>query len=1056
MLQKFKEFSLGSGDSLEEIKEQARVLAEALNDAESPLVGYISTLDLVNSAVTNTNDIITDKLIKTLEDFGVNLETEKAVIQFSKLENVVSESSKKIAGYGVLLANGVVTQKQYTLLVSQQAKYIKEAETSMDEYLVSVGLLSEAQASARKNIRLFNKELINDKWLTKLKNKVKNTAANYYEIEEVIKDVENNTQDSFSGNIEQMSLLFSSIQNTIDNINTLKESLKKAKEEGEGNTEIEFELKINQEQLKSEVDMVMAMIKSGLEEVVETATKLRGVSRVWGEWARSLKNVEDGAERVRFSLKETQDTISVLLLTIGNAVFPSLGTILAGLYETVKDLPKTITDTIAGFAGLETAAEKLANIDIKVKITNAAQTAMEDLQKTYYDYGQSLIDSIISGVESGEEVDTSMLVKKMVFRMMAEQLVENSGIKEKMQSSISNLWKGMKLKDPVQVDGRVFDNLGSIQEEFVKINAQAKVLKEEMDALGTEEGLLERVKEIQKAIKETPDWDLSTQDTLKEELAIANQQYEGYKTLQNAYKILQDNVIKYNNALSGVMQNTTNAVYTSSQIANSAFNQVGLSSENVSKYLEQYGLISTDIAKKTSSNTVTAGNIIIESYNKIAESTRNAAVQSVENGNLMIKSLYAISDVARQTATDIGAATDSGEIFLTQEAKAISDRADVVSAEIKSLKEEARYAAIAISSLELEKSNAFLANGMPNEGKRKALDKIIEEQGKKLEQAHKAIERYQEEIEQLAVSFEEANKITPTVDSGGGITGSTWIDTFEGQAAKAEKITGSLGDSFDELGNKIWEFEKLNIDIDTEEIKQQADTIKEEINALLNTIFTPEEVIEMKTGDVRESISSMFAEAVVSGNYRDFKNGVYNMILGNITEALVNSSLMKGKIQKLVDQVMATDENFNMNDVQTILREVNSLWTETFDAGSPLGVLFSGLRDSLSQFGAFDISVNPAQVVTALPSEAMNKLDLAFQEVANRLSQAITESGLNSHIDLVNITTAYIERMTANSVVINSAVFDMSGDLVLNNIGGETVGAFLENLIKSEIASSRP
>ena len=108
---------------------------------------------------------------------------------------------------------------------------------------------------------------------------------------------------------------------------------------------------MNKEQLSSEIDMVMSMIKSGLDDVMATATKLRGVSRVWGEWARSLKNVEDGAERVRFSLEETQDTISIMLLTIGNAVFPSLGTMLAGLYDSVKDLPQTITDIIAGFAG---------------------------------------------------------------------------------------------------------------------------------------------------------------------------------------------------------------------------------------------------------------------------------------------------------------------------------------------------------------------------------------------------------------------------------------------------------------------------------------------------------------------------------------------------------------------------------------------------------------------------------------------------------------------------------------------------------------------------------
>jgi hypothetical protein len=115
-----------------------------------------------------------------------------------------------------------------------------------------------------------------------------------------------------------------------------------------------------------------------------------------------------------------------------------------------------------------------------------------------------------------------------------------------------------------------------------------------------------------------------------------------------------------------------------------------------------------------------------------------------------------------------------------------------------------------------------------------------------------------------------------------------------------------------------------------------------------------------------------------------------------------------------------------------------------------------GLRDGLSEFGAIEVDVNPGQVVTALPSEAMNRLDIAFQEVADRLSQAITESGLNSHIDLVNITTAYIERMTANSVVINNAIFDMSGDLVLNNISGSTVGEFLENLVIAQVEASKP
>jgi hypothetical protein len=145
-----------------------------------------------------------------------------------------------------------------------------------------------------------------------------------------------------------------------------------------------------------------------------------------------------------------------------------------------------------------------------------------------------------------------------------------------------------------------------------------------------------------------------------------------------------------------------------------------------------------------------------------------------------------------------------------------------------------------------------------------------------------------------------------------------------------------------------------------------------------------------------------------------------------------------------------------MNDVKSILGEIQSVWTDVTNKNTPIGSLLMGLRDGLSEFGAIEVDVNPGQVVTALPSEAMNRLDIAFQEVADRLSQAITESGLNSHIDLVNITTAYIERMTANSVVINNAVFDMSGDLVLNNISGSTVGEFLENLVIAQVEASRP
>jgi len=249
------------------------------------------------------------------------------------------------------------------------------------------------------------------------------------------------------------------------------------------------------------------------------------------------------------------------------------------------------------------------------------------------------------------------------------------------------------------------------------------------------------------------------------------------------------------------------------------------------------------------------------------------------------------------------------------------------------------------------------------------------------------------------------------------------------------------------------------LEIDTTAINNMA----EEYEAIMKEIY---EALDLQNAqaelekNIRESLEGAFANAVLTGSYTDFKKAVYDMIVSNITQAIVSSGVVTNRLSSLVNSILdkanSTGETLTMDDANAILNEIQTAWTEATDSTTPLGSLLMGLRDGLSEFGALDVNVNPGQVVTALPSEAMNRLDIAFQEVADRLSQAITESGLNSHIDLVNITTAYIERMTANSVVINNAIFDMSGDLVLNNISGSTVGEFLENLVIAQVEASRP
>jgi hypothetical protein len=249
------------------------------------------------------------------------------------------------------------------------------------------------------------------------------------------------------------------------------------------------------------------------------------------------------------------------------------------------------------------------------------------------------------------------------------------------------------------------------------------------------------------------------------------------------------------------------------------------------------------------------------------------------------------------------------------------------------------------------------------------------------------------------------------------------------------------------------------LEINTIAINQMAEEYESIMKKIYEALDFQNAQVELEK-NIRESLEGAFANAVLTGSYTDFKKAVYDMIVSNITQAIVSSGVVTQRLSSLVNSILdkatSTGETFTMDDASAILNEVQSVWKDATDENTGLGKLLMGLREGLSEFGAIEVDVNPGQVVTALPSEAMNRLDIAFQEVADRLSQAITESGLNSHIDLVNITTAYIERMTANSVVINNAVFDMSGDLVLNNISGSTVGEFLENLIKEQVAAAMP
>ena len=73
----------------------------------------------------------------------------------------------------------------------------------------------------------------------------------------------------------------------------------------------------------------------------------------------------------------------------------------------------------------------------------------------------------------------------------------------------------------------------------------------------------------------------------------------------------------------------------------------------------------------------------------------------------------------------------------------------------------------------------------------------------------------------------------------------------------------------------------------------------------------------------------LLLNAVLTGSYTDFKNAVYDMIVSNITQAIVSSGVVTQRLSSLVNSILdkanSTGETLTMDDASTILNEHNSV-----------------------------------------------------------------------------------------------------------------------------------
>jgi TP901 family phage tail tape measure protein len=273
-------------------------------------------------------------------------------------------------------------------------------------------------------------------------------------------------------------------------------------------------------------------------------------------------------------------------------------------------------------------------------------------------------------------------------------------------------------------------------------------------------------------------------------------------------------------------------------------------------------------------------------------------------------------------------------------------------------------------------------------------------------------------------------------------------------------ITGQIT----QLTNYISAIDELQSKIDalgtgitgtiSDESKAAISEAGEELSALLEEVYSALEMTTSSSSEIISSLAESLTSAALTGSFSDFKQAVYKQIVSSITDAVILSSGVKTRISSLVSSIMEAGTDFSSDDAQSMLAEIRSIWTEVTDSSTPLGSVMMSLRDALSDFGLLDISVNPGTVVSAIPSDVRDDLIEAIKGTMDTLSQAITEAGLNSSINTVNITTAYITAMSATAVTIAQANMSVSGGLVMQVQTGALLESWLEDWFAAYLKKS--
>jgi chromosome segregation ATPase len=689
--------------------------------------------------------------------------------------------------------------------------------------------------------------------------------------------------------------------------------------------------------------------------------------------------------------------------------------------------------------------------------------ALQDGNSNMFDY-KTLVASTEAEIRKAENAVDDFLVSigelsraeanaNKAQRDFNQAFVDSKGIdklKAKIKEGTASLYEIDEVLKAIESDNlgdfsSIIDNVTALGgaiittwDEVSKLKKEIKELKKE----GTEES---------KAELEKKEFELKiNKEQLKKELEMVSEKIKKAINLSNAF----------NDAIKG-------AVDLGKALKNADSTAVNLSEtiESATRSFISLGTAITDMIVPGLGTVISLGLELIETVAKGIASLFSSSEDEVFTAQMRF-------ELDKESALAIEALKEKFNDYGEQLADAITSGVKSGSSNSKKFISEIVYDMVAQSILDTTTYKKMLGDAMEDLWA-SAFSPEVSTKQEVIEQKKATAEVAKAKMDALGTYqtlYDREQELKEKYEDTKGFFKFKWL-TGDKKKAEAEwkeaKAQLELWEAYNEEYQKLTkEAEQLQGEVDdligdASDVKFDTSGLEEGVAQITKMMESLYDALEMgdddkKFQDIADGIANSLSNAVISGDYSQFKKAVYSMVLENVVEAVAKSSVLKGKVETLVNSVVGSGEDFTMDDAHKILAEVDSLWKEATDTSKPLGQLFEGLRESMAQFGEFDINVNPANVVTAIPSQVQDKLVTAIESVAENLSQAITEAGLNSHINEVLITTAHITQMITDSVLIQNATFDMSGDIVLSNVGGESLVDWMESFVTELVNNSTP